>query len=138
MKTCPLCKKGTLRPWSGTIELSGLEVTAKGVRCSACEEIIFTGDEVDRHQRFVVDEFVRRGIRRGHEFVWVRKMLSLRANEVAALLDVTPETVSRWEHDVIPIPRLAAFALGELYERPRVTRAKLEALAADRPRRRAG
>jgi transcriptional regulator with XRE-family HTH domain len=48
-----------------------------------------------------------------------------KATEIAELLDVRPETVSRWERGEVDIPRAAAFALGELYEHPHVTKRKL-------------
>jgi hypothetical protein len=70
--------------------LDGLDVPTRGVRCNACAEIIFTYKEASRHDRFLTDAFVKRGIARGREFMWVRKELGLKANEVAAMLDVTP------------------------------------------------
>lgn len=41
---------------------------------------------------------------------WLRKAAALRANELAGLLGVAPETVSRWEHGTRTIDR-AALAL---------------------------
>ena len=72
---------------------------------------------------------VTRGIRTGVEFKFVRKVVGLRATEVAEMLDVRPETMSRWERGELDLPRLAAFALGELLEHPKLTRQKLEAFA---------
>jgi DNA-binding transcriptional regulator YiaG len=46
------------------------------------------------------------------------------------LFGVRPETVSRWEHGESEIPRTAAFALGQLYAHPKLTRQSFEALAA--------
>ncbi|MCX5744646.1 MAG: helix-turn-helix domain-containing protein [Proteobacteria bacterium] len=68
-----------------------------------------------------------RGVRSGVEFKFLRKLAGLQANEVAALFGVRPETVSRWERGTIEFPRTAAFALGELYVHPRLTRQKLAA-----------
>ncbi len=59
----------------------------------------------------------------------MRSELDLTGVEVAELLDVRPETISRWEKGHAELPRSAAFILGELYVRPRVTRSKLELLA---------
>ena len=44
------------------------------------------------------------------------------------MLGVAAETVSRWEGRKLELPPLAAFALGELYERPEIVRETLEAL----------
>jgi transcriptional regulator with XRE-family HTH domain len=44
----------------------------------------------------------------------MRKALGLRATDLAELLDVTPETVSRWETDRVPLDRGALATLGAL------------------------
>jgi transcriptional regulator with XRE-family HTH domain len=53
-----------------------------------------------------------------------------KAVDVAELFGVRPETVWRWEHGETEIPRTAAYALGQLYKHPKLTRQSLEALAA--------
>jgi hypothetical protein len=47
------------------------------------------------------------------------------------MLEVRPETVSRWERDEVAIPRSAAFVLGESYDRLREARGRLAALTMD-------
>jgi len=127
---CPSCGKGeTFRPWSGKLAVMGVEVAATGKRCSSCDETLFTADEVEQQERAAAELIVARGVRTGEEFRFVRKVAGLRANDVAAMLDATPETVSRWEGGKLAIPRLAAFALGELFEHPKIARRKLEAFA---------
>jgi len=78
------------------------------------------GDEVQRQEREIATGLVARGVRTAAEFRFVRKMAGFRANEIAELLGVRPETVSRWERGEAEIPRSATFALGELFDRPRV------------------
>jgi putative zinc finger/helix-turn-helix YgiT family protein len=127
---CPNCKKEkTLRAWTGTFTVMGVDVPAKGQRCSACEETLFAAGETEKQERAAADVLVERGLRTAAEFRFVRKMAGLKATELADLLDVRPETVSRWERGEVEIPRPVAFVLGELYVRPRVTRQKFEALA---------
>lgn len=126
---CPSCKKDTMRPWTGMITRMGLEIEAAGRRCGSCGETIFEGDEVQRQEREIAAVLVARGVRTAAEFKFVRKVAGFRANEIAELLGVRPETVSRWERGEAEVPRSAAFALGELFDRPRVTREKLEAFA---------
>ena len=127
---CVSCRKtDTFRPWEGPITLMGIEVMAHGLRCENCGEILFDADEVRRQERAVASGLVARGVRTGKEFKFVRKLAGLQAVDLAAMLDVRPETVSRWERDTIPVPRTAAFALGELYEHPRTARQRLEAFA---------
>jgi hypothetical protein len=130
LKTCPTCRRtGTFRPWHGTITLRGFEIPTSGIKCRACGEEIYTGDEVARGERLLAAAIVARGIRDGSDFKWVRKIAGYSAVEIAAMFDVRPETVSRWERGEVEVPRIAAYALGELFSRPRVTRQKLEALA---------
>lgn len=130
MKTCPTCNRtGTFRPWRGTLTSFGVEHPATGRRCKACGEIVFTGEQVDRAQRALAAGLVQRGIRAGNEFKLVRKIAGYQAAVIAAMLDVRPETISRWECGEIELPRLAAYVLGELFAHPRITRQKLEALA---------
>ena len=130
--TCVTCKKtGTYRPWKGPVELMGARIEGQGMRCESCGELLFDADEVRRQESALASALVQRGIRTGREFKLVRKLAGLRAVELAGLLDVRPETVSRWERDEVAIPRSAAFVLGELYDRPREARRRLAALAMD-------
>ena len=105
----------------------GIPIIARGEKCSACGDVLYDDDEVGRQENMTAAALVARGIRNGTEFKFVRKVVGLKATEVAELLGVRPETVSRWERDEVEIPRSAAFTLGELYERPRVVRQRLEA-----------
>jgi len=128
---CPTCKKeNTFRSWSGTITLSGVEIPTSGRRCSSCGEQLFDFEEVGRQERALAAAFVERGIRKGAEFALVRKVAGFKAVEIAELFGVRPETVSRWERGESEIPRTAAFALGELYRHPKLTRQSFEVLAA--------
>ena len=110
--------------------LSGVTFDAVGEECSSCGETLFDDIEVRRQEKLIAAALVARGIRTGKDFKFVRKIAGFTAVEVAAMLDVRPETVSRWESGELDVPRLAAFALGELFEHPRIVRAKLEAFAS--------
>jgi len=126
---CPLCKAGQLRRWEGPLDRIGVALVGRGTHCDSCDETFFTHEEVGRQDVCIAAALVERGIQTGKEFRRVRNAADLRSNEIAALLDVTPETVSRWEKGKLPIPKLAAFALGELYLHPKVTRRRLAALS---------
>lgn len=130
MTRCPNCKENKLRSWEGMLELEGVEVLTRGMRCGACGEALFDQTEVANQEQARAAALVMRGIRTGAEFKFVRKMAGLKATEIAELFDVRPETVSRWERGEVEIPRLASFSLGELYERPRVIRARFDALSS--------
>jgi putative zinc finger/helix-turn-helix YgiT family protein len=129
---CPSCKKpDSFRPWKGTIDIMGIELRARGERCKACGETLFDAEEAQRHDRATADALVERGIHSGRELQLVRKAAGLKATELAEILGVTAETVSRWERDKIEVPRATAYIVAELYEHPRRTRQKLEALAGE-------
>src|SRR5450432_1223487 len=107
---CPSCKMREMRPWEGPVGAMGISVLGRGEHCNPCDETIFTHAEMVRQSEEAAAGLVERGIRTWKEFRFVRRVADLPANDVAAMLDVTPETISRWEHGKLPIPKLAAFA----------------------------
>jgi DNA-binding transcriptional regulator YiaG len=124
---CPSCNRtDEFRPWEGALEMMGIEVAVRGSRC-ACGGTVFEASEIERQQGELAAALVARGIRTGPEFELVRKLAGLHATEVADILGVRPETISRWEHGEVELPRAAADALGELYENPELKRQKLAA-----------
>lgn len=128
---CPICKKeNSLQPWEGSTRVMGIEVEGRGRRCRACREILIQLTERGRQERLAASRLVARGIRTGVEFKFVRTLAGLRATEVAEMFGVRKETVSRWERGEVEIPRTAAYALGALFEHPKRTRERFEALAA--------
>ena len=129
---CPSCNKpNTLRAWEGPITRLEVEILARGKRCSSCGETLFDYDELGRQDALIADALVARGVRTGPEFVFVRKSAGLQAVDVAELFGVRPETVWRWEHGQTAIPRTAAYALGQLYAHPKLTRQRFEALGSN-------
>lgn len=127
---CPNCNKDALHDWEGHITRMGTKISAHGRRCSACGETLYDHEEVGRQEQELAAALVERGVRTGPEFALVRKAAGFRAVEIAELFGVRPETVSRWEHGEGEIPRTAAFALGQLYTHPKLTRQSFESLAA--------
>jgi putative zinc finger/helix-turn-helix YgiT family protein len=111
------------------VPVRGIEIEGRGQRCGACGEVLFTLTECGRQERLAAERMVARGIRTGRDFTFVRKVAGLRANEVAEMFGVRKETVSRWERGEVEIPRTAAYALGALYEHPKLTRQRFEAFA---------
>src|SRR5439155_14158981 len=94
---CPLCHKGTWRPWRGTLRLKGIDVPTVGEEWSYCRETFFSFKECGKQQRFLIETFVSRVIRTGDEFTFTRKMMGLKASDLAGTLGVSAETISRWE-----------------------------------------
>ena len=127
---CPNCKNGTFRRWEGQVEVMGVTVLGRGSSCTKCGEVLIAEQDLKQNERQAASALAARGVRTGKEFKFVRKVAGLQANELAMLIDVRPETVSRWERDEIEIPRLAAFVLSQFLEHPIVTKKKLEAFTA--------
>lgn len=107
MKTCANCKSNQLRPIEESVEIhvpgdkDGLHVIVDGVRatrCEACGEVYTDGPDLGRAEVLAAFEAVRAGLRDGPTLNWARRALGLRATDLADLLDVAPETVSRWEN----------------------------------------
>jgi putative zinc finger/helix-turn-helix YgiT family protein len=65
----------------------------------------------------------------------IREVIGLPAKELAALLGITPETVSRWEHGRLTPGRQTLAVLAELVESPKRSQARrtLDALRYPRP-----
>src|SRR5262245_23321865 len=70
--------------------------------------------EVGRAELAMAARVAEIGAVDGESFSWMRGVLGLQAKVLAELLDVRPETVSRWENGAVPVDRTAWFALSEL------------------------
>lgn len=83
-------------------------------RCISCKEEIFALQEIGKFEKEITGWLAREGILSGEAFRFMRKSLRLKANELAQLLDVTPETISRWEKEHRPPDRKAMMVLGSM------------------------
>jgi DNA-binding XRE family transcriptional regulator len=68
------------------------------IKCGACGEAVLNGADLGRAELLAGAEALARGLRDGGTFKFIRKALGMRAAELGDLLDVSPETVSRWEN----------------------------------------
>ncbi|MBI5514883.1 MAG: helix-turn-helix domain-containing protein [Deltaproteobacteria bacterium] len=84
------------------------------LRCPRCGEVYLPGPAVGAFDDAVTRALVEAGASDGDALRWLRRAAGLRAADLAALLDVRPETVSRWETEASPAPRAAVYALGTL------------------------
>ena len=82
--------------------------------CPACNEAYIAHETLARFEMTVAKALVERAARDGSSFAFMRKALGLRSVELAELLAVAPETISRWEHDKIPVEHCAMALLGAL------------------------
>ena len=101
-------------------------------QCPKCGEGYVEGQELKAAELAVAAEVARRGPAAGFSFRFMRKVLGIRGNEMAELLGVRPETVSRWEQGRGDVDRSAWTVLSSIVieerEGRRALRARLEAL----------
>lgn len=102
----------------------------RGVQCPHCEKVFVHGADLEDFELGVAAELAKDGPTKGEALKYMRKAgLAMRATDLARLLDVAPETLSRWETDALSIPRLAWATVSALVlERYAGRRALLEQL----------
>jgi len=107
MKRCAACRSDDVRETEETVDVrvptaSGVFVVrVSGIpaaKCGACGESFLSGPDLGRAELLASAEAIARGVRDGPTLKFVRKALGLRAAELGDLLDVSAETVSRWEN----------------------------------------
>lgn len=67
--------------------------------CGSCGDIAYRGDTAERAELLASKALVERGCRFGGVLRFARKTLGYRAADLAAVLGVSNETVSRWENE---------------------------------------
>lgn len=94
------------------LEVAGKTFVGKvpAQKCASCGELYFPGPALCDFELEVAGEFARHGEVSAEAFSFMRRSLGMQARELAELLDVAPETVSRWEHGKRQLER-GTFAL---------------------------
>lgn len=109
-KRCTRCRSADLheetfayvRQIDGTTFKADVEAT----RCEACSEVLVSGPGLIAAERALTARLARSTV--GPQgFRWLRRAAGLQAVQLAALLDVSPGTVSRWENGKKPLERRA-------------------------------
>jgi DNA-binding transcriptional regulator YiaG len=83
-------------------------------RCDACGEVRLHGIVLERMDLWIADELARAGANTPAALRFMRKALGLRAADLAELLEVAPETLSRWENGKQEIDHRALALVGAL------------------------
>jgi len=109
----------------------------RGRTCDQCGEATFADGEVERVDLAIARALVDEGIASGGAFKFIRKAVGLRATDLAELLHVTKETVSRWETNKVPIDHparaLLAMMLADRAAGGTSTQDVLRAMGAPKP-----
>ena len=112
MATCVQCKQGELKP--GTAEAAvrvGKHTFRAPVpvrRCAKCSETYWNGPALAKLEEKAAIELARSGEASADAFRLQRRLLGIKAKDLARLLDLTPEQISKYENGKAPIDRRAA------------------------------
>ena len=117
MQRCPLCGG----PIGNAAQLHGVTVgltkfTAKvpAFSCRRCRSVFMPGHALERVDIEIAGVLAERGPASGLTFRFMRKALGLRASVIASLMDVSAETISRWETSQRPVDVKAWVTLGTI------------------------
>jgi len=117
-KRCFNCKSTDLHEveYEDSLSVAGHNFTRTlpAARCAKCGEQTISGEAIGTFEVEVAAELARHGEASAESFCFMRRALGVKALDLADLLDVTPETVSRWEHDRQRIDRGAAALLSAM------------------------
>ncbi len=144
MRSCARCGNREFRKTTETLSAgfpaSGVTVSVAvaGIQCTKCRHTNVAPAVVRAFELAAARALADRGVRTGEAVRHMRKVLGLRAADLARLLDLTPETISHWETGKARIGRAAFVVLGAMVqdalEGTSSTRDRLSALDDDGPR----
>lgn len=138
---CHECKEGQMRPAEvmshiavGTLKFRTL---LPGLQCEKCGTQLVPGPQVEAFERQVAEVLVRTGQNSGDVLRFIRKAVGLRAKDVAEVLDMSPEHISRLENGgAVPARTMAlvgSMVLDMIKGRPASVVEALEAQMHPRP-----
>lgn len=126
---CASCGSETLKATRSTERrtVAGVEFAAEvdALECAKCGEVYVSDTALEQMELAIAAELGKLGRLVGEAFKYMRKSIGLRGIDLAELLDVTGETVSRWERDVVPIDHAAFAVLGALVSEKRLGRTEM-------------
>jgi len=106
--SCPNCNASLSRKRiERTRHVAGHAFTARlpAQVCTSCGETYFADEDVAAFDLQVAARLAESGITDAEALKFMRKVTGLNGKEFAELLEVRPETVSRWEQAKRPIDR---------------------------------
>lgn len=136
MQKCPHCGGSIARSTkeqSSTVASTRFTARLPAFSCRKCRALFLLGRSLERFELETACVIALRAPPNGERLRFLRKTLGMRAVTLAGLLQVTAETMSRWEHDQRGIDINAWLTVGSLVlekaRRSPQTLERLEALA---------
>lgn len=117
MQRCPQCGGAIARAkkaHSSTVAGTTFVVKLPAYGCRDCKALFMEGTALERADLEVACVLASRGPASGEGFRFLRKTLGMRAVVIAELLNVTAETVSRWENGQRDVDGNAWIAVGSI------------------------
>lgn len=117
MDRCAECGGGLVKATvTERRKVAGQTFTAElpASRCHGCGETFVDATALESFELAIARELATSGASSGEAFRFQRKTLGYTAAELADLLGVAPETVSRWETGQRDVDRGALVAIGSL------------------------
>ena len=94
------------------------------LRCEACGELTVAGADSERAELAVAYALSAHGSVTGAAFRHMRKVVGISRGDMAGMLGVVPETVSRWEHDERAVDRAAWLLMATIVDEHRLGRSE--------------
>ena len=119
MKLCAICKgKLETAVVDESIKVDGHVFAAQlpAQRCTKCGETFMKAEAIGLFELAIASHLAAAGAGSHEAFRFMRKTLGVKAAELAILLDVSAETVSRWESGKVPVPRSSTALLASMVE----------------------
>lgn len=89
-------------------------IQSKAARCVKCGTTLVESKAIGIGEILAAGWLAEHNIVSGASFRFMRKALMFRANELADLLGVTAESISRWENGKLDVDRRVWFLLAEI------------------------
>lgn len=117
MESCLHCRGSLVRARREQERVVGdtcFMVRSPAAACKRCHAVFLPADGLAQIDLAVACELALRAPPSGEGFRFIRRALGLKAMDLALLLRVTPETVSRWENDQRMVDANAWISVGAL------------------------
>jgi len=99
-----------------SMEVCGHTFTAQlpAERCASCREVVIQGSDIRKFELRIAVELAKAGVRTAEAFKLIRRASGLSAEQLAQLLDLTPDCIGYWEKGEWPVDPRALSVLTSL------------------------